>query len=75
MSLLQEKHPSVFQDFMQWFHVIRRDRSRAWAGISPDQIIEQTLMRSAKLTGGLTQGTGFCNAQQNIFLIFKTRLC
>ena len=37
---------------MNGFRVIRSDRY--WAGISSDMLIEQTLMRSLKTSGGLT---------------------
>ena len=71
MSVLQEKNPTVFKNFMEGFHVVRRNDSRVWAGVSPDQVIEQTLMRSIKSTGGLTRGTGFGVVQRNTYLFSK----
>ena len=71
MSLLESEYPDIFEDFLKGFHVVRRSESRLWAGISPDQVIEQTLMRSVKSTGGLTRGTGFDSAQRNVYLFSK----
>ena len=39
-----------------------------WASVSPDQEIEQTLMRSL---GGQTRETGFDTAQRNVFLFSR----
>ena len=57
MSNLEEKHPDVYQKFLAGFHVVRRS-NHSWAGLSSDLVIEQTLMRSLKSTGGLTRGSG-----------------
>ena len=54
MITLENENPSVFADFREGYHVIRSDKTHVWAGVSPDQVIEQTLMRSLKSTGGLT---------------------
>ena len=59
---------------MEGYHVIRRDKTHVWAGVSPDQVIEQTLMRSLKSTGGLTRGTGFNDSQRNVY-IFSRPAC
>ena len=56
---------------MQGFHVIRCDESCIWAGVSPDQVIEQTLMRSVKTPRGLTHGTGFGKAQRNTYIFAR----
>ncbi len=53
MSGLEIKHPDVFRKFTNGFHVIRRS-NQFWAGLSSDLVIEQTLMRSLKSTGGDT---------------------
>jgi len=55
MSNLEEKHPDVYRKFLDGFHVVRRC-NQCWAGLSSDLVIEQTLMRSLKSTGGLTRG-------------------
>ena len=57
MTVLEIEHPDVFQKFMQGYHVIRRS-DKFWAGLGCDLVIEQTLMRSLKSTGGLTRGSG-----------------
>ena len=57
MSNLEEKHPDVYRKFLDGFHVVRRS-NQCWAGLSSDLVIEQTLMRSLKSTGGLTRGSG-----------------
>ena len=56
MSELESKHPDVYEKFQNGFHVIRRT-NQFWAGLSCDLVIEQTLMRSLKSTGGLTHGS------------------
>jgi len=57
MSNLEEKHPNVYRKFLRGFHVALRSK-QCWAGLSSDLVIEQTLMRSLKSTGGLTRGSG-----------------
>ena len=56
MSQLSIKHPDVFKKFRKGFHVIHRS-SKFWSGLSSGLIIEQTLMRSLKSSGGLTHGS------------------
>ena len=67
MSTLEKDNPTVYRDFINGYHVIRRSE-RVWSGLSPDLVIEQTLMRSLKSTGGLTRGTGFKEVQRNVYL-------
>lgn len=57
MQNLETKDPAVFRKFQDGFHVIRRS-DKFWAGLGSDLVIEQTLMRSLKSTGGLTRGSG-----------------
>ena len=47
-------------------HAVRRS-NRFWAGIWSDLVIEQTLMRSIKCTGGLTRGRGFGENVRNLW--------
>ena len=54
MHTLHETHPEVFRHFNQGLHVVRRS-DQFWAGLSPDLVIEQVLMRSMKTSGGLTR--------------------
>ena len=51
---------------MNGFHVIRRS-NHFWAGLSSDLVIEQTLMRSLKSTGGLTRGSGMNEEQRALW--------
>ena len=47
MHKLHETHPEVSIHFDQGLHVVRRS-DRFWAGLSPDLVIEQDLMRRMK---------------------------
>ena len=58
MLELPEKHPWLYQRFMDGNHAVRRS-CRFWAGLWSDLVIEQTMMRSIKSNGGLTRGRGF----------------
>ena len=68
MSNLERDNTDMYCEFLQGFHVIRRTERRVWAGLPPDLIIEQMLMRSLKATGCLTRGTGFKVVQCNTYL-------
>ena len=57
MVTLESDNPAVFQKFVNGFHVIRGS-DQYWADLGSDLVIEQTLMRSLKSTGGLTRGSG-----------------
>jgi hypothetical protein len=57
MLALEEREPTVHNLFSQGLHVVRRT-DQFWAGLSPDLVIEQTLMRTLKGRGGLTHGSG-----------------
>ena len=67
---LSNNHPELYDMFMNGFHVILRS-DRYWAGISSDMLIEQTLMRSLKTSGGLTQGRGMDEIQHLIWIMSK----
>ena len=56
MKYLEKQNPKVFHEVLNGFHVIRRT-NQYWAGLGPDLVIEQTLMRSLKSTGGLIHGS------------------
>ena len=45
---------------------------RTWAGLAPDLVIEQVLIRSLKSNDGLTRGTGFKDTQRAIWPISST---
>ena len=63
MLRLPETHPDAHRKFKDGYHVVRRS-DRFWAGLSPDIIIEQVLMRSVKTHGGLTRGKGMTKNQR-----------
>jgi len=63
MSQLESKHPDVFKKFQLGYHVVRRT-DKSWAGLGSDLVIEQTLMRSLKSSGGLTHGSGMTKEQR-----------
>ena len=68
MADLPITHPEVQRRFEQGYHTLRRS-DRFWAGLSPDLIIEQVLMRSIKTNGGLTRGRGINELQRAIWLL------
>ena len=57
MLKLETTHPDIYELFEKRYHTIRRS-DRLWAGLSPELVIEQVLMRSIKTVGGLTRGKG-----------------
>ncbi|KAK3085994.1 hypothetical protein FSP39_011885 [Pinctada imbricata] len=63
MQELPNSNPSVERFFQEGHHVLRRSQ-KFWAGLSPDLVIEQVLMRSIKTTGGLTRGRGMTDVQR-----------
>ena len=65
---LAEEHPDVYASFMSDHHAIRRS-DRYWAGVTSDLMIEQTLMRTIKTTGGLTRGRGMTESQRAQWLL------
>ena len=67
MKSLCITHPEIHAAFLKGCHVARRT-NRFWAGISSDLTIEQTLMRSAKSTGGLTRKRGFTDGQRSLWV-------
>lgn len=68
MDELQNTHPEVYNSFQNGLHVIRRS-DRYWAGLSPDLVIEQVLMRSVKASGGLTRGRGMSEIQRTVWVL------
>ena len=55
---LPNNHLWLHEKFFQGLSVVRRS-NRYWAGLRPDLVIEQVMMRSIKSRGGLTRGSGF----------------
>jgi hypothetical protein len=57
MCDLPHQHPWLYQQFQDGKATMRRS-NRFWAGLSPDLVIKQTLMKCGKSQGGLTRGRG-----------------
>ncbi|KAG1685236.1 hypothetical protein GQR58_009169 [Nymphon striatum] len=55
MLELEDTQPDVYNKFLSGLFVVRRS-DRFWVGLPTDLVIEQTLMRTIKTTGGLTRG-------------------
>ena len=53
---------------MEGYHVVRPS-DRFWAGLSPDLIIEQVLMRSVKTLDGVTRGKGMTENQRLVWVL------
>jgi len=68
MSNLQNEHPTVYQNFVEGKHVVRRT-NKNWSGLSTDLTIKQVLMRSLKTSGGLTRGRGMTTSQRRIWVM------
>ena len=47
MSTLEKNNPTVYHDFINGYHVIRRSE-RVWSGLSPDLVIEHTYEKHEK---------------------------
>ena len=68
MSKLEESNPMIYKKFnYEGFHIIRSERY--WGGLSPDFVREQVLMRSVKISGGLTRGRGMTDVQRTLWLL------
>lgn len=69
MDRLMKNHPGIHKCFIEdGLQVVRRSDD-FWAGLPPDLVIEQTLMRSIKTTGGLTRGRGMSEAQRLVWVM------
>ena len=66
MSDLENRHLDVYLKFVNGPHVVRRSNT-LWAGLSSDLVIEQTLMRSLKPSGGLTHGSEMNEEQRSLW--------
>ena len=67
MVTLQTDHPDIYSLFWNGLHIVCRT-DRFWTGLSTDLVIEQTLMRSIKSTGGLTRGRGMNELQRLVWV-------
>ena len=68
MNNLKNERPEVYQHFQEGNFVVRRS-DRYWAGLPADQVIEQTLMRPLKSSGGLTRGSGMSDINRAVWLL------
>ena len=68
MKELSDINPNVYDIFTSGHHIVRRSDAY-WAGVSTDLAIEQELMSSLKLTGGLTRGRGTTDIQRVKWLL------
>jgi len=68
MQTLDSDHPWLYEQYCKsGFHCIRRT-DRYWAGLWPDLVIEQCMMRAIKSSGGLTRGRGMAETTRNIWV-------
>ena len=68
MKSLQEDHPWLFEQFTKGEHAVKRSNN-SWVGLWSDLVIEQTLMRSVKSSGGLTRGRGINESVQHMWVL------
>ena len=61
----QEHTPRCLQEFQEVYHVTRRS-TQYWDDLSNDLVIEHTLNKSFKSTGGLTHGNKMTEEQRNM---------
>ncbi len=55
--------------YLQSMADLEKRSSRTWAGLSPDLMIQQVLMRSMKTCGGLTRGRGMTEQHRLTWLL------
>ena len=67
---LEVRQPAIYAKFMQGMHVSRRT-NQYWTGLGSDLVIEQTLMRSLKSSGGLTRGSGMSEEQRTLWALSR----
>ena len=68
MLQLADSHLEVYNFFRSGYHVVRRS-DRYWSGLSLDLVVEQTLMKTMKTTGGLTRGHGMAESHRTQWLL------
>ncbi|GBL96155.1 hypothetical protein AVEN_118711-1 [Araneus ventricosus] len=57
MVNLEERHPSIYQEFLKGHFVVQRQQECGFNLTACDQVIEQTFNRESKSKGGLTYHT------------------
>ena len=68
MLNLSDTHPWLYQKLAAEGHHFIRRTDKFWAGLWPDLVIEQVLMRSLKNRGGLTRGRGMSPAVRMVWI-------
>ena len=68
MLNLEEKNPTVYQEFSSGNLFVRRS-DRFWGALPTDLVIEQVLMRALKSKSGLTHGRGMDETQRTRWLL------
>ena len=58
----------VYQKAVDGFRIVRR-RDQKLEGLSTDLVVEQVLMRSMKVSGGLWRGRGMTEQQRLVWLL------
>ena len=69
MEKLKQDSPTVYKKLKSGYHVVRYSMTEKWAGFSTDLVIEQVLMCSVKLTGGLSRDGGISEHQRMVWLL------
>ena len=68
MLKLRNSNPWLYNKFLEEKHTVKRT-SNNWTGIWTDLAIEQTLMRSIKSRGGLTEGRGMTESVRHLWVL------
>ena len=71
MNELDVKQPIIHEKYMQGLYVVQRT-NQYWTCLGSDFVIEQTLMRSLKTTGGLTHGSGMMEVQRTLWTLSRS---
>ena len=68
MLHLKDSHPQVHEKFAQQGAHVKTKSERYWAGLWPDLIIEQVMMKSVKSRGGLTHGRWLTESAKTLWV-------
>ena len=68
MMDLPKDHPRLYQKLATEGHLVICRTDKYWAGLWPDLVIEQVLMRSLKSRGGLTRGRGMTSSVRMLWV-------
>ena len=73
MANLEKTNPVLYSKFKAGYLVVRRS-DKFWSVLGCDLMIEQTLMRSLKTSGGLTRGSEHTSAEYNFAMQSLTKM-